>query len=163
MAWIILVAAGLVEIGWAVGLFLAGLAFGSMTNALLDAAQDNELLARVLAAAGTDGVYTTMTQFLAAAVGGYAVAAVLRAFHDEEAGLAEPVLAAAVSRWQWLLTAVAAVATMKRPGSARICTSLVNSRSSSRFRIAASSGNGRTVASYGAGKPPPMSSRFILV
>ena len=95
-------------IGWSVGLFLAGLAFGSMTKSLLDAAEENELLARVLAVQGTDGVYTTMTQFLAAAATAYVVAAVVRVFTDEESGLGEPVLAGAVSRWRWLLTAVAA-------------------------------------------------------
>lgn len=95
-------------IGWGVGLFLAGLAFGSMTKSLLDAAQDNQLLARMLAVSGTDGVYTTMSQFLAAAVGAFVVSAVLRTFSDEQSGLSEPVLAAAVSRWQWLLTSVAA-------------------------------------------------------
>lgn len=94
-------------IGWSVGLFLAGLAFGSMTKSLLDAAKSNPLLARVLAAQGNDGVYTTMTQFLAAAATAYVVGAVLRVFSDEESGLGEPVLAGAVSRWQWLLTAVA--------------------------------------------------------
>ena len=71
-------------IGWAVGLFLGGLAFGSMTKSLLDAAKDNELLQRVLAQQGTDGVYTTMTQFLAAAATAYVVTAVLRVFNDEE-------------------------------------------------------------------------------
>jgi ABC-2 type transport system permease protein len=94
-------------IGWGVGLFLGGLAFGSMTKSLLDAAKENELINRVLAAQGTDGVYTTMTQFLAAAATAYVVGAVLRVFADEEKGLGEPVLAGAVSRWQWLLTAVA--------------------------------------------------------
>lgn len=98
-------------IGWGIGLFLAGLAFGSMTTSLLNAAGHNELLARVLAVSGTDGVYTTMSQFLAAAVGAYVVAAVLRTFSDEQSGLSEPVLAAAVSRWRWLLTAVAAALT----------------------------------------------------
>lgn len=98
-------------IGWGIGLFLAGLAFGSMTNSLLNAAQDNELLARVLAVSGTDGIYTTMSQFLAAAAGAYVVSAVLRTYSDEESGLSEPVLAAAVSRWQWLLTSVAAALT----------------------------------------------------
>ncbi|MCW2557338.1 MAG: hypothetical protein JWP55_1302, partial [Mycobacterium sp.] len=58
-------------IGWTVGLFLGGLAFGSMTKSLLDAAKDNELLARMLAAQGNDGVYSTMTQFLAAAATAY--------------------------------------------------------------------------------------------
>ncbi|OBF26303.1 ABC transporter [Mycobacterium sp. ACS1612] len=95
-------------IGWTVGLFLAGLAFGSMTKSLLDAAEDNELLARVLAAQGNDGVYTTMTQFLAAAATAYVVTAVLRVYNDEQSGLGESVLAGDVSRWRWLLTAVAA-------------------------------------------------------
>ena len=93
-------------IGWAVGLFLGGLAFGSMTKSLLDAAKDNELLQRVLVAQGTDGVYTTMTQFLAAAATAYVVGAVLRVLSDEEKGLGEAVLAGAVSRWRWLFTAV---------------------------------------------------------
>jgi ABC-2 type transport system permease protein len=93
-------------VGWAIGLFLGGLAFGSMTKSLLDAAQDNELIQRVIAQQGTDSVYTTMTQFLAAAASAYVVAAVLRVYGDEEKGLGEPVLAGAVSRWRWLTTAV---------------------------------------------------------
>jgi ABC-2 type transport system permease protein len=95
-------------IGWTVGLFLAGLAFGSMTKSLLDAAKDNELLKRVLAHGGIDSVYTTLTQFLAAAATAYVVGAVLRLWSDEQSGLGEAVLAGAVSRWRWLLTAVAA-------------------------------------------------------
>jgi polyether ionophore transport system permease protein len=95
-------------IGWTVGLFLGGLAFGSMTKSMLDAAKDNPVLARVLTAQGNDGVYTTMTQFLAAAATAYVVGAVLRVFSDEESGLGEAVLAGAVSRWKWLFTAVAA-------------------------------------------------------
>ena len=95
-------------VGWSIGLFLSGLAFGSMTKSLLDAAEENELLARVLEAQGTDGVYTTMAQFLAAATTAYVVAAVLRVYGDEESGLGEAVLAGSVSRWRWLLSAVAA-------------------------------------------------------
>ncbi len=95
-------------IGWSVGLFLSGLAFGSMTKSLLDAARDNELLQRVLAQQGTDGVYTTLTQFLAAAATAYVVSAVLRIRSDEESGLGEVVLAGAVSRWRWLTSAVLA-------------------------------------------------------
>jgi ABC-2 type transport system permease protein len=94
-------------IGWSFGLFLGGLAVGSMTKSLLDAAKDNKLLQRVLAQQGTDGVYTTMTQFLAAAATAYVVGAVLRLLNDEESGLGEVVLAGAVSRWRWLFTAVA--------------------------------------------------------
>ena len=95
-------------IGWSVGLFLGGLALGSMTKSLLDAAEGNELLQRVLGQQGTDSVYKTMTQFLAAATTAYVVGAVLRVLSDEEKGLGEVVLAGAVSRWRWLLTAVAA-------------------------------------------------------
>lgn len=95
-------------IGWTVGLFLSGLAFGSMTKSLLDAAEGNELLQRVLAQQGTEGVYTTLMQFLAAAATAFVVAAVLRVHTDEESGLGEPVLAGAVSRWRWLVTAVVA-------------------------------------------------------
>ncbi len=95
-------------IGWTIGIFLSGLAFGSMTKSLLDAAADNELLQRVLTQQGTDGVYTTLMQFLAAAATAYVVAAVLRVRSDEEAGLGEAVLAGAVSRWRWLTTAVIA-------------------------------------------------------
>jgi ABC-2 type transport system permease protein len=94
-------------IGWAVGLFVAGLAFGSMTKSLLDAAEGNELIARMISTQGTDGVYTTMSQFLAAGAGAYVVSAVLRVYGDEQSGLGEAVLAGAVSRWRWLLTAVA--------------------------------------------------------
>lgn len=93
-------------IGWSVGLFVAGLAFGSMTKSLLEAVEDNELLARVLAAQGNDGVYTTMSQFLAAAACAYSVSAVLRVYADEQSGLGEAVRAGSVSRWRWLLTAV---------------------------------------------------------
>ena len=78
-----------------------------MTKSLLDAAKDNELIQRVLVAQGTDSVYTTMTQFLAAAATAYVVSAVLRLLSDEEKGLGEAVLAGAVSRWRWLFTAVA--------------------------------------------------------
>ncbi|MGE2717693.1 ABC transporter permease [Mycolicibacterium litorale] len=95
-------------VGWGVGLFLGGLAFGSMTKSLIDAAETNELLARVLDAQGTDGVCTTMTQFLAAAASAYVASAVLRVHTDEQSGTGEAVLAGAVSRWSWLLSAVAA-------------------------------------------------------
>jgi ABC-2 type transport system permease protein len=95
-------------IGWSIGLLIAGTAFGSMTSSLQDAAQGNELLARVLAAEGPDGIYTTMTQFLSAAATAYVVSAVARVYADERSGLGEAVLAGAVSRWRWLLTAVLA-------------------------------------------------------
>ncbi|HUH69190.1 MAG TPA: ABC transporter [Mycobacterium sp.] len=95
-------------IGWAVGLFLSGLAFGSMTKSLREAAESNELLARVLATQGYNGIYTTLTQFLGAAATGFVVAIIVRLRHDEESGVAEEVLAGSVSRWRWLLGNVGA-------------------------------------------------------
>jgi ABC-2 type transport system permease protein len=95
-------------IGWGVGLLLSGVAFGSMTKSLQEAAKTNELLARVLATQGYNGIYTTMTQFLSAATTGFVVATVLRLTHDEQSGIAEEVLAGSVSRWRWLLSAVGA-------------------------------------------------------
>jgi ABC-2 type transport system permease protein len=62
----------------------------------------------VLLQQGTDSVYATMTQFLAAAATAYVVGTVMRVHGDEEKGLGEPVLAGAVSRWRWLITAVTA-------------------------------------------------------
>ena len=79
-----------------------------MTKSLLDAAEDNELLARLVSSQGLDGVYTTMSQFLAAAACAYVTVAVLRVYSDEETGLGEAVLAGAVSRSRWLSTAVVA-------------------------------------------------------
>ncbi|KUI06766.1 MULTISPECIES: ABC transporter permease [Mycobacterium] len=93
-------------VGWTIGLFLGGLAFGSMTKSLLDAAETNDVIRLMMAQQGTDGVYTTMTQFLAAAASAYVVAAALRVHTDEGNGLGEAVLAGAVSRWRWLTTAV---------------------------------------------------------
>jgi ABC-2 type transport system permease protein len=95
-------------IGWGVGLFVAGLCFGSMTKSLQDAAKTNELVARVLATQGNNGIYTTLTQFLAAATTAFVVSGVLRLAHDERSGIAEEVLAGSVSRWRWLLSAVCA-------------------------------------------------------
>ncbi|KUI14065.1 ABC transporter [Mycobacterium sp. GA-1285] len=94
-------------VAWSIGLFLGGLAFGSMTRSLLDASETNEVIRLVIAQQGIDSVYTTMTQFLATAASAYAVAAVLRVYTDEERGLGEVVLAGSVSRWRWLSTAVA--------------------------------------------------------
>lgn len=98
-------------VGWSVGLLVAGAVFGSMTKSLLEAARGNELIARVLSAQGTDGVYTTMTQFLAAATTAYVVTVVVGLSRDEQSGLGEAVLAGAVSRWVWLLSAVGAALT----------------------------------------------------
>ncbi len=95
-------------IGWAIALVVAGAAFGSMTRSLLDAARGNELIARVLSAQGTDGVYTTMTQFLAAATTAYVVTVIVDISRDEESGRGEAVLAGSVSRWAWLVSAVGA-------------------------------------------------------
>ncbi|MGY4711886.1 ABC transporter permease [Mycolicibacterium sp. CBM1] len=97
--------------GWSIALLVAGTAFGSMATSLLDAAHGNELLARVLTTHGIDGVYTTMSQFLAAATTAYVVTVVVGLHRDERSGIGEAVLAGSVSRWAWLVSAVLAALT----------------------------------------------------
>ncbi|MGE2723181.1 ABC transporter permease [Mycolicibacterium pulveris] len=94
-------------IGWSIAVFLAGLTFGSLTQAMLDMAEDNELVAQMLNVQGNDGIFSAMTQFLAAAITAYVVISVLRLNGDEQSGIAEAVLAGSVSRWRWLLSTVA--------------------------------------------------------
>lgn len=131
-------------ISWAAALLVSGAVFGSMTKSLLDAAQGNELIARMLAVQGsadvhtagayttgayttgayTTGAYTTMTQFLSAATTAYVVAVIVRLYRDEESGLGEAVLAGSVSRWGWLFSGVAAALTGS--GILLLCAGLGN-------------------------------------
>ncbi len=96
--------------GWGFGVFLGGMAFGSMAKSLRDSIDTNPLLARAFTAHGLDSIFATFNQVLAIAVTAYAVSAILRLAKDEQSGITEAVLARAVSRWTWLLSAVATTA-----------------------------------------------------
>lgn len=104
--------------GWGFGVFLGGMAFGSMAKSLRDSIDTNPLLARAFTAHGLDSIFATFNQVLAIAVTAYAVSAILRLAKDEQSGITEAVLARAVSRWTWLLSAVA----MTALGSALLMT-----------------------------------------
>ena len=93
--------------GWGVGIFLSGMAFGSMAKSLRDSIDTNPLLTRAFQAHGLDSIFATFNQVLAIAVTAYVVSAIMRLAKDEQSGIAEAVLARAVSRWNWLLSTVA--------------------------------------------------------
>lgn len=104
--------------GWGFGIFLGGMAFGSMAKSLRDSIDTNPLLARAFKAHGLDSIFATFNQVLAIAVTAYVVSAILKLAKDEQSGIAEAVLARAVSRWNWLLSAVV----MTALGSALLMT-----------------------------------------
>ena len=91
--------------GWAAGLFLGGLAYGSISGDVEDFIGDNETMADLLAQGGgsvVDSFLATALLVLALIAAGFAVQAGLRLRSEERAGRAEPLLATAVSRWQWV-------------------------------------------------------------
>jgi ABC-2 type transport system permease protein len=91
-------------IGWAIGLFLLGMAYGSFADSFDDFVADYPEIAEYLG--GTANVVNAglaltmlMCVLLAAAFG---VASAMRVRAEETSGRAEPVLATATSRWAWL-------------------------------------------------------------
>ncbi len=93
-------------IGWGVGLFLLGLTYGSFVSEVEEFASDNEIFEDFLVNAGeasfVDSFAATITVFIALLAAGFAIQSTLRLRGEETAGRAEPVLAAAVSRRDWL-------------------------------------------------------------
>lgn len=91
-------------VGWAVGLFLLGAAYGSMGDSINDMLADNPELQEWLAGSGsgqfTDAYFATVLVISALTTAGYGVSAMLRLRSEETAGRAEPLLATPVSRRQ---------------------------------------------------------------
>ncbi|MBO3741250.1 ABC transporter permease [Actinoplanes flavus] len=91
--------------GWAVGVGLLGVAYGSIADSIEQWVADNPETAAFLSGGAGEivdsflALSVTLCALLAAAAG---VAAVLRARAEELAGRAEPVLATATSRAAWL-------------------------------------------------------------
>lgn len=92
-------------IGWAVGLFLLGAAYGSVGNDVAGFVGDNEEIADFLAPAGgaslTDSFFVAAFFMLALIASGYAIQSILRLRSEESGGRAEPLLATPVARWRW--------------------------------------------------------------
>lgn len=98
-------------LGWAVGVFLAGLVYGSVADDVEAMMADNPQLAdyleQIARASLAEAYLATAVRMLALAVGGFAVASALHNRSEEGAGYAEMMLAAPVSRWRWGLAHLA--------------------------------------------------------
>lgn len=91
-------------IGWSVGLFVAGVSFGSLTNSVQDFVELNDEVAKIFAGSGqalVDAFLGTMLLFLALAASGFTISSVLRLRAEEAAGRVEPLLATGLSRRRW--------------------------------------------------------------
>ncbi|SNT65515.1 ABC-2 type transport system permease protein [Asanoa hainanensis] len=92
-------------VGWTVGLFLLGAAYGSIGDSIEQYVADNPEVAEFLPGGAADLVdaFQALTMVtLALIASGYAVSAALRARSEETSGRAEPLLATATSRRAWL-------------------------------------------------------------
>lgn len=92
-------------LGWSVGLFVFGLAYGSVGNDIEDVIGGSEGIRDVIAPGAGDltDLYWVTTALQLALVGsGYALMATLRLRTEEAAGRAEPVLAGALPRARWM-------------------------------------------------------------
>jgi len=91
-------------IGWTVGLFLGGLAYGSVGDDVDELVGDSQDIQDLLAQGGgnlTDSFLATTMLILALMGTGYAIQSTLRLRSEEVAGRAEPLLATALSRLRW--------------------------------------------------------------
>ena len=111
-------------IGWAAGLFLTGLSYGSLgsdVGALLgDSRTTEEMLVRGSAGL-TAGFYATSILMLALMCCGYAISTALGPRREEASGLVEVLLATGLSRARWLgvhvgLTVLGAVVVVSAAG-----------------------------------------------
>ena len=91
--------------GWAVGLGLLGVAYGSIADSIEQYIQDNPQVAEFLPGGAADVVdaYLALTVGMSALIAtAYGVTSTLRIRAEEVAGRAEPILATATSRLTWL-------------------------------------------------------------
>ncbi|MGH8827441.1 MAG: ABC transporter permease [Jiangellaceae bacterium] len=92
-------------IGWAGGLFLAGLAYGSIGTNVDDIIGSTPGARESMAQAGgdlVDSFYSTTAMVIALIACGFAISATLRLRSEEAAGRVEPLLATRLSRWRWV-------------------------------------------------------------
>lgn len=90
--------------GWAVGLFILGLAYGSVGEAVEELVGQNDALAEFVAADGAslvDSFFAVAAVMVALLAGGFALQTSTRLRSEETAGRLEAVLGAAVPRWRW--------------------------------------------------------------
>jgi ABC-2 type transport system permease protein len=99
-------------IGWAVGLFMLGAVYGSLTQGVEDLARSNPTLEEFFRTAGhgslVDSFLSTMLLVLALLAAAYGVSSALRLASEESSGRLEPLLATGLSRRHWMLGTLAA-------------------------------------------------------
>jgi ABC-2 type transport system permease protein len=91
-------------IGWGAGIFLLGLAYGSMSRSIEELVESNPELAEVLLqqeASLTDSFLATAMLTTALIVAACAIQSMLRLRSEENAGRVESLLATAISRDRW--------------------------------------------------------------
>ena len=92
-------------VGWAAGLFVGGIAFGSIGDDVEDLLGDSGYAQDVFGAGGPDLVdsfYAASALMLALIAGGYAISSALRPRGEETDGRVESLLATALPRGRWL-------------------------------------------------------------
>jgi ABC-2 type transport system permease protein len=92
---------------WAGGLFITGVAYGSLGNSVADMVDTSEQLRKIFIRGSADVVdayFSTTSLVLALAAAGFAIQATLRLRGEESTGRAEPLLATALSRGRWAVS-----------------------------------------------------------
>lgn len=93
-------------LGWAIGLFLFGLAYGSIGDSVGDLIGNSSTTQDLFtqgAADLVDGFYAAAIVMMSLVAGAYAVSSALRPRGEEEAGRVEALLATALPRNRWLV------------------------------------------------------------
>lgn len=91
-------------IGWAVGMFVMGLAYGSIGKDVGDLLGDSKFSKDVFAASGGELVksfYSSIALMLALIASSFAISSALRLRGEEVSGRVEALLATALPRWRW--------------------------------------------------------------
>jgi ABC-2 type transport system permease protein len=93
-------------VGWVVGLFCLGVAYGSIGDDVGDLVGGSGTTREMFAQGGAglvDGFYATALLLLALIGGGFAISSALRPRTEEDEGRVEPLVATALPRSAWLL------------------------------------------------------------
>ncbi|WP_110207394.1 ABC transporter permease [Nocardioides daejeonensis] len=91
-------------LGWTIGLFLFGLAYGSIGDSAADLIGGSEVTKEILEVAGAalvDGFFANALLMLSLLACGFAISSALRPRSEEEAGRVEGLLATALPRGHW--------------------------------------------------------------
>lgn len=93
-------------IGWAAGLVVLGIAFGSLASEIEEFIAENPQLAEFMAAAADVSLLESflglVMLIMALLTSGFAISSAMRARQEEGEGRAEPILATSISRRAWL-------------------------------------------------------------